>query len=65
MFIYLCLVVLGLSCYTQALCWGMMALLLCGIWDLFPRPGIEHKSPALKGGFLITGKPGKSLSRVF
>lgn len=52
--------VLGLSCHIQALCWGKMALLLCGIWDLVPRPGIEHKSLALKGGFLTTGQPGKS-----
>ena len=65
MFIYLCLVVLGLSCHMQALCWGKMALLLCGIWDLVPRPGMEHKSPALKRGFLTPGPPGKSLSRIF
>lgn len=26
---------------------------------LFPQPGIEPKSPALKGGFLITGTPEK------
>ena len=57
--------VLGLSCHIQALCWGKMALLLCGICDLVPRPGIEHKSLALKGGFLTTGQPGKSFSRIF
>ena len=26
-----------------------------------PRPGIEPTSPALEGGFLTTGPPGKSL----
>ena len=30
----------------------------CGI--LVPRPGIQPKFPALKGGFLTTGPPGKS-----
>ena len=28
---------------------------------LVPRPGIEPASPALEGGFLTTGPPGKSL----
>ena len=38
-------------------------LLPCAMWDL-PRPGIESVFPALAGGFLITGPPGKSeLSR--
>ena len=32
----------------------------CGI--LVPRPGIKPASPALAGGFLTTGPPGKSLS---
>ena len=27
---------------------------------LVPRPGIEPVSPALEGGFLTTGPPGKS-----
>ena len=27
---------------------------------LVPRPGIEPLSPALQGGFLTTGPPGKS-----
>ena len=39
----------GLNCYTA-----------CEI--LVPRPGIESKSPALQGGILTTGPPGKSLS---
>ena len=30
----------------------------CGI--LVSGPGIEHSSPALEGGFLTTGPPGKS-----
>ena len=42
------------SCATQAqLPWSM--------WNL-PGPGIEPMSPALVGGFLITGPPGKSLN---
>ena len=27
---------------------------------LVPQPGIGHESPALKGGFLTTGQPGRS-----
>ena len=37
----------GLNCPTE-----------CGI--LVPQPGIEPMSPALEGGFLTTGPPGKS-----
>ena len=37
----------GLSCTTA---WGI----------LVPWPGIEPASPALEGGFLTTGSPGKS-----
>ena len=40
-------VVHGLSCPATA-----------GI--IVPRPGIEPESPALEGGFLTTGPPGKS-----
>ena len=32
--------------------------MLFDIWDL-PRPGIEPMPPALQGGFLTTGPPGK------
>ena len=39
------------SCSAQA-------LLLQGMWDL-PQPGIKPMSPALVGGFLTTGPPGK------
>ena len=35
----------------------------CGIY--VPRPGIEPVSPALQGGFLTTGPPGKSLTQPF
>ena len=34
------------------------------MWDL-SRPGIEPLCPAIAGGFLTTGPPGKSLSLVF
>jgi len=33
--------------------------LLHSMWDL-PRPGSEPVSPALQGGFLDSGPPGKS-----
>ena len=35
----------------------------CGI--LVPQPGIKPMSPALEGGFLTTGPPGKSLTTIF
>ena len=35
----------------------------CGI--LVPRPGIKPMSPALEGGFLTTGPPGKSHTYLF
>jgi len=37
---------------------GTQAWLLCSIWHL-PGPGIQPVSPALAGGFLITGPPGQ------
>ena len=37
---------------------GLTRSLACGI--LVPRPGIEPMSPALHGGFLTTGPPGRS-----
>ena len=50
------------SCRAQALelsCCGRGAQLLHGTWDL---PGsVSNQSPALAGGLLITGPPGKSL----
>ena len=39
---------------------GAQASLLHSIWTL-PGPGIEPVSPALAGGFLTTGPPGKHL----
>ena len=41
-----------------------MGLVAHGMWDL-PRPGIELMSPALAGGFLTTGPPGKSKCIIF
>ena len=35
----------------------------CGI--LVSRPGIKAMCPALEGGFIITGPPGKSLRLIF
>ena len=37
---------------------GSIVAMACGL--LTPQPGIEPTSPALQGGFLITGPPGKS-----
>ena len=42
---------------------GTWALLPRGTWNL-PRPGIEPVSPALAGGCLTTGPPGKSYSFI-
>ena len=42
---------------------GAQAQLLRGLWDL-PGPGIQPVSPALAGGFLTTGPPGKSLQYI-
>ena len=36
------------------------ALLLWGMWDLSPQPGIKPASPALGGIFLTTGQPEKT-----
>ena len=59
-FIYL--VVLGLHCRTQAsvvVALGLSCSIACEL--LLPGPGIKPMSPALQGGFLTTGLPGKSL----
>ena len=45
-------VTLGLSCPVA-----------CGV--LAPRPKTKPMSPALQGGFLTTGPPGKSLRQTF
>ena len=66
---------LGLSCSTQDLCCirrdlsakyvyslvvvrGLSSSMACGI--LVHLPGIKPMSPALQGGFLTSGPPGKS-----
>ena len=43
---------------------GTWAWLSRGMWRL-PRPGIEPTSPALAGGFLTTGSPGKARQLYF
>ena len=43
---------------------GTQASLLRGVWDL-PGTGIKLVSPALKGGFFITGPPGKPPCGIF
>ena len=35
------------------------------MWDLSSRPGIEPALPALEGGVLTSGPPGKSLHYIF
>ena len=48
---------------TQAqLLWQAGSVAACGI--LVPQQGIDPPSPALEGGFLTTGPPGKSLLPV-
>ena len=42
---------------------GSRAYLPCGVWDLL-RSGIKLVSPALQGGFLTTGPPGKPSHRL-
>ena len=42
---------------------GLSCPAACGI--LVPRPGIEPMFPALEGGFLTTGPPGKSIQGDF
>ena len=72
-FIYLFLAALGLGCPTgflwlRRVCarvcgrhsWGTRTWSLGGTWDLVPRAGIEPVSPALAGGFLTMGPPGKA-----
>ena len=55
----------SLCCLAQALgAWASVVgtpwvWLPLGMWDP-PRPGIKPMSPALAGGFLTTGPPGKS-----
>jgi len=44
---------------SVAVAHGFNCLTACGI--LVSRPGVEPKSPALEGGFLTSGPPGKSL----
>ena len=66
--------VLGLSCSMQYLLLqhrgfslveshGLSCPTACGI--LAPQPGIKPMSPALEGGFLTSGPPGKSLLIAF
>ena len=55
-------------CRTQALelglsSFGAGAWLLPGMWSLL-GPGLKPVSPALAGGFLSTGSPGKFLKIV-
>ena len=39
--------------------WGMQ-ILICGMWNVVPRPGIEPEPPALESKVLTTGLPGES-----
>ena len=49
---------LGLQSHCLSSC-STWVYLSCSTWDL-PKSGIEPVSPALAGGFLTTGPPGKS-----
>ena len=48
----------ALECVSFSSC-DAWAWLLCSMWIL-PGPGIKLMSPALVGGFLTTGSPGKT-----
>ena len=48
---------------SVVMAWGLGCLVAYGI--LVPGPGIEPVSPALQGGFLTMGPPGRSLLLVF
>ena len=47
-------------CRFQQL-WWVVGLVTLGTWDLSSWTGIKPMSPAMAGGFLTTGPPGKSL----
>ena len=34
-------------------------LVVCGMWDLVPWPGIKLRPPAVAAPVLVTGSPGK------
>ena len=55
----------GFSCQrlgSLVVACGLSCCVACGI--LLSRPGIQPVSPALKGEFLTTGPPGKSLGHL-
>ena len=54
---------MGSRVWAQQLWRRLSCPAVCGI--LVPGPGIEPVSPALVGGFLTTGSPGKSLLFLF
>ena len=70
--IFICLAVSGLSWDTRDLSLQSVDSLVsaCGLtsygmWDLSPPPGTEPMCPALRGGFLTTGRPEKSRVSTF
>ena len=58
-FICIYLAPLGLGCGMQGVCCYIQSL-ICGLWDLVPRPGIEPRPLHWELGVLIAGPPGKS-----
>ena len=50
-------------CRFQQL-WWVVGLVTLGTWDLSSWTGIKPMSPAMAGGFLTTGPPGKSLEWI-
>ena len=62
--VYNCIRAVGVNqgCLGTSNC-DSQAQLPCNMWNL-PGPGIEPVYPALVGGFLTTGPPGKSLDVI-
>ena len=50
-------------CQVLVVVHGLSSLVACGIFA--PRSGIKPRSPALQGGLLTTGPPGKSPELIF
>ena len=62
-YLFICLFIYFWLCRVLVVACGLSCSVACGI--LVPWLGIEPASPALKGGFLTTGPPGKSLNIFF
>lgn len=67
-FVWLCRVLVGTLGTCRCRAWTLVSacgLSSSGMWDLSPPPGTEPMCPALRGGFLTTGRPEKSRISTF